>query len=331
MGSVYGLLKRAYDEVGYIEKASSSSLDSKEANKGTANYTKYARDVNKAGLNGCQGQAWCATFQFWLEMQEFGVEEALTHFYMSNDNYCAYNCFETFNKFLEHKATSLVPQVGDLVVFTQSHIGRVVSVSGNNFKTIEGNTSANKYDRNGGMVKEKSYTVGDAKIKGFCHIDYSGESKQESTPQQEISKSVVNNVSRGQNWLNENYESVLKKNCGGLLEVDGSYGSKTRASCVAVWKDLMNRRYGTNLDPSNSNFLSSCKTAAKKANIKKGDSGTFTYVVQLILSAKGYYSGEMDAHFGAGTKGAVSSFQSARGLSVDGIVGSNTWYSLFNS
>ena len=36
----------ALNEIGYIEKASNSNLDSKTANQGSGNYTKYARDLD---------------------------------------------------------------------------------------------------------------------------------------------------------------------------------------------------------------------------------------------------------------------------------------------
>lgn len=38
------LIKTAEAEVGYLEKATNAQLDSKTANAGYNNYTKYARD-----------------------------------------------------------------------------------------------------------------------------------------------------------------------------------------------------------------------------------------------------------------------------------------------
>ena len=38
------------------------------------------QEINNWGLDGCQGQPWCATYQFWLEARIFGVETALKHF-----------------------------------------------------------------------------------------------------------------------------------------------------------------------------------------------------------------------------------------------------------
>lgn len=171
MGSVSGLIKRAEAEIGYIEKASASDLDSKTGNKGTANYTKYSRDINNLGLMGCQAQPWCATFQFWLDVKEFGLDLALDLWHMTKETYVGYNVFETRDCFPENQRVDK-PEIGCLVVFTQSHMGRVVSISGNTFETIEGNTSPAAYDRNGGQVARKTYKVSDNKIDCFLLLDY---------------------------------------------------------------------------------------------------------------------------------------------------------------
>lgn len=142
--------------------------------------------------------------------------------------------------------------------------------------------------------------------------------------------SATDNVGKGQKWLNSNYGTLLKKNLGALLEVDNSYGKESRKAALCVWKDVVNRKYGAKLTTNNFNFYDSCKEAAKMAQIRKGASGTLTYILEFILSAKGYYTGAMDALFGDGLDAAVRTFQKAKGLTVDGIVGPATWYALFN-
>ena len=139
-----------------------------------------------------------------------------------------------------------------------------------------------------------------------------------------------NNVKKGQKWINSCYGATLEKYLGEKLKVDGEYGTKSRAAAVCIWKDVSNRKNGSKLDPSNSNFLSSCKKAAKKVVIKNGASGTFVYLIEFILSVKGYYTGAMDASFGSGLQAAVKAFQKAVGLKADGVVGAETWYKLFN-
>ena len=56
MSAIDKLIQIANAEVGYLEKSSNSQLDSKTANAGTANYTKYWRDIKPE----YQGQPWCA-------------------------------------------------------------------------------------------------------------------------------------------------------------------------------------------------------------------------------------------------------------------------------
>lgn len=173
---------------------------------------------------------------------------------------------------------------------------------------------------------------GDILLYEYHHtaVNLTNGSKSGVTSDAGTAGSEQSNVAKGQKWLNSNYGTLIKKHCGASLVVDGDYGKNTRAACVCVWKDVVNRKYKFSLDPSNSNFLDSSKTAAKKLKLKKGSSGTLVLIAQLILSAEGRYSGKMDADFGDGTKTAVQSFQHSRNLAVDGVIGPDTWYALFN-
>ena len=173
-----GLKNKICLEEGYIEKASAKNLDSKTANKGTNNYTKYSRDVNNNGLMGCQAQPWCGTFQFATEMYEFGKDEALKNWGMNSKNYVGYNCFATYNAFKSRGKVGMTPKLGALVIFNFSHMGRVLDIYSRNgrryYHCAEGNTSANLNDRNGGQVKIKERLCDDlSTVKGFCYIDYS--------------------------------------------------------------------------------------------------------------------------------------------------------------
>lgn len=176
MGMLKLLIDRGIREEGYLEKASKDSLDSKTANRGTGNYTKYSRDVDTWGLMGCQGQPWCNTFQFWLEGKEYGVNEALRHWNMDKNAYTGYNCFATYNAFKRAGRTGMTPQVGAVAIFNFSHSGRVIRIYSEHGKkwwdSLEGNTSSNQSDRNGGQVKIKKRPWKDSSVKGFCYIDY---------------------------------------------------------------------------------------------------------------------------------------------------------------
>jgi peptidoglycan hydrolase-like protein with peptidoglycan-binding domain len=60
------------------------------------------------------------------------------------------------------------------------------------------------------------------------------------------------------------------------------------------------------------------------ALMQQGDRGPDVMALQQRLQQLGYFSARPTGYFGSITKDAVMRFQRARGLSVDGIVGSNT-------
>nr|WP_242822561.1 spore cortex-lytic enzyme [Caloramator australicus] len=60
------------------------------------------------------------------------------------------------------------------------------------------------------------------------------------------------------------------------------------------------------------------------ASYKVGSKGDIVKKIEEKLKALGYFKGNPDNYFGQDTKDAVKRFQRAKGLKVDGIVGSNT-------
>lgn len=162
------LILIAKNEIGYLEKKSSSQLDSKTANAGSANFTKYWRDV----LPEWNGSYWCAVFIAWCFMKAFGLKTAkklLKHWpYV----YCP-----DMQRYFKLNAN---PKVGDIVIFWSSkkkefvHTGLVTAVIGDRFYTIEGNTSgASDVIVNGGGVCAKSYLNSQMPGTKFCTPDYS--------------------------------------------------------------------------------------------------------------------------------------------------------------
>jgi len=77
--AVERLLAAARAETGYLGKATNSQLDSKTANPGSNNYTKYARDLDALGVyNGRKnGYAWCDMFVDWCFIQTFGLAQGM--------------------------------------------------------------------------------------------------------------------------------------------------------------------------------------------------------------------------------------------------------------
>lgn len=139
------------------------------------NHQIFSDIVNSYGLEGCQNQPWCATYQFALELQMCGKEAALRHWNMTEQTYAGYNCFSTEAAFQRAGKTGQTPRVGALVIFRQSHMGRVLSMNATHFVCGEGNTSNKEYDRNGDACAVKTYAWSDPKIRSFCYIDYEGD------------------------------------------------------------------------------------------------------------------------------------------------------------
>ncbi|BDA67792.1 hypothetical protein RIVM261_071620 [Rivularia sp. IAM M-261] len=54
------------------------------------------------------------------------------------------------------------------------------------------------------------------------------------------------------------------------------------------------------------------------------------FLQQLLLSSGLITSQDFNAEFKASTQQAIRTFQSEKGLSVDGIVGANTWLALIS-
>ena len=62
--------------------------------------------------------------------------------------------------------------------------------------------------------------------------------------------------------------------------------------------------------------------------LRQGNKGTQVRVLQWLLNENGFDAGKVDGSFGPNTLKAVKAYQKAKGLSVDGVAGKNTWASL---
>lgn len=236
--AINALIAVAKNEIGYLEKATNAQLDSKTANAGYNNYTKYWRDVYPA----YQGQPWCACQISWDMMTAFGLETAkklLRHWpYV----YCP--------AMRDYFTLYANPQVGDIVIFKHNgvftHTGLVIKVQGDKFWTIEGNTSgASGIVANGGGVCQKSYYNSQLPGTKFCRPDYSivtsiksGSSTNTSTTT--TTKNWIEYGDRGNDV--KNLQAKLNK-VGHNLEVDGICGNAT----VSAIKDFQ-EKYNLTVD-----------------------------------------------------------------------------------
>lgn len=192
------LLQIAEAEVGYVEKASNSQLDSKTANPGSNNYTKYARDLDAIPgfYNGKKnGYAWCDVFVDWLFVQAFGVDRAKA---LLNHGTCGAGCYFSAQYFKNIKRFfTSAPQAGDQIFFKDAsgsmcHTGIVYKVDSSKVYTIEGNTSsAAGVVANGGCVARKEYVIGYSRIAGYGRPAYKQEEKAPSKSVEDIAREVI--------------------------------------------------------------------------------------------------------------------------------------------
>ena len=162
----------------YLEKKSNAYLDDFTKNAGDKNYTKFARDVNNWNQPGCQGQPWCAVYQFWKLVKVFGLTKALQ---IMGGGF--YNC-QSVTRHAKQKGTwHSTPKKGALIIFRNGlHIGSVNSYDATYVYTNEGNTSsAPGVVANGGACRNKKYKLTDSAIDGYVWIDYGTTEDQKST------------------------------------------------------------------------------------------------------------------------------------------------------
>ena len=167
------VIKIAEGEVGYLEKKSNKDLESKTANVGYNNYTKYGKWI------GANGDYWCASFLSWNFYKAYGTDMGKKLLCGSYSAACE-TIRGNFVKKKKYYTDMTKAKPGDVIFFKgtrhagANHIGLIVSVVGSKITTIEGNSSgAHGVIDNGGGVVKKSYTIPDSKIMGYGSPDFS--------------------------------------------------------------------------------------------------------------------------------------------------------------
>lgn len=257
--AINDVINVASKEIGYIEKNDDKNLDDPTAGAGYGNYTKYWRDI---GLNSWEGQPWCAAFISWCFMKAFGKEMAeklLRHW--------PYTYCPTMASLFTLNAN---PQKGDIVIFYRNgefvHTGLVISVNGDKFTTIEGNTSGGtSIQADGGRVCRREYYNSNLPGTKFCTPDYSlvkkilsGDNSTTTTPAEKEPDTTVKwqgivnrNAAKVRTWAGSEYKEVSFSPLSKNTEVGVVYtlkDSKNRDYYYIKYKDKFGFIYGKFVD-----------------------------------------------------------------------------------
>lgn len=234
------LIKIAEAEIGYHEKASNSNLDSKTANSGNKNFTKYGRDLFNAGFfNGNKnGADWCAQFPTWCVWKLTGKNKKKTEYILCVGGDLSAGCGFALKYYKAAGRFDKTPKVGDQIFFkynlndtsyTADHTGIVVRVTDKLIETIEGNS--------GNEVRRKVYQFNDKTIIGYGHPRYDAEPKKtviKEVKTVDIAMPILRKGSSG--GAVKTLQRLLRQleyvNSDGktLIIVDGSFGSNTDAA-----------------------------------------------------------------------------------------------------
>lgn len=315
--TVKWLIEIALAEVGYPEKASNDNLDSMTENAGSANFTKYARDLFRAGYyNGNkQGFPWCDPYVDWTFWKACDENKEKAEYIQCQTGNLGAGCGWSLKYFKAAGRLDMNPKLGDQIFFkytddssTADHTGIVVGLTATTVQTVEGNS--------GNKVSLRTYSRNYYAIIGYGHPRYDVETDVKTTPVKPSKPTItgrIDTVKEVQIWLNNNYAAGLS--------LDGLYGSYTkRALTRALQKEL-------GLIPDGI-YGKKSRAAAKKNNLKKGSKGALVKVLQGFLVCHGYKSAYVDGSFGTGTEKALKSCQTAYKLTADGVAGSNTFAAL---
>lgn len=169
---------------------------------------------------------WCCAF-VWDVFRMAGLSEL---FYGGKKTaYCptVESYYRSIGRFFDY------PQVGDLALFNWNggrvaqHIGIVESVDGNNFVSIEGNTSVTSND-NGGSVMRRQRKV--SQCTGFARPNYGSASVPKQDPVNTTDYPTLRVGDAGA-WVNLCQNAMTLR--GYPVEVDGTFDNEMRSQVVS--------------------------------------------------------------------------------------------------
>jgi len=137
------------------------------------------------------------------------------------------------------------------------------------------------------------------------------------------------------NFRTTNEASALMATGQFVLLDTKEYTSNTRGDYLLEGDIAVTRTQGHTVVVLNDGAKASAGAQADKPVLRKGDKGAAVTELQRALKALGYNLGAygpakdgVDGDFGAATKSCVKKFQKAKKITIDGIVGPQTWSKL---
>ncbi len=113
------------------------------------------------------------------------------------------------------------------------------------------------------------------------------------------------------------------------LVVDGIFGNLTKEAVIAFQKQSVGLTADGIVGPQTWGVVDRiARTTLYRATLYFGSTGEDVEYLQKWLNAAGFGSLVVDGIFGVATEEAVKKFQKYYGLTVDGIVGPQTWATL---
>lgn len=126
------------------------------------------------------------------------------------------------------------------------------------------------------------------------------------------------------NSIIRNIQSILNARYGAGLDVDGIWGPSSQKALIRALQTELNMNYGAGLIVDG---IFGPRTKAAIRNLSQGSRGNLVWILQSGLFVKGFETA-LDSVFGPNTAAQVRAFQSANGLTTDGIAGPNTFEAL---
>lgn len=284
------VLHIALAEVGYLEKKSNSQLYSKTANAGSANYTKYGKEMHDLYPSVMDyPAAWCDAFVDWCFYKAYGITNAKGMIGGSFNDYtpASAQLYKAKNAWYTSD-----PKPGDQIFFKNStriyHTGLVYQVDNTYVYTIEGNTSGTSgVIANGGGVCKKKYKRSYSKIAGYGRPNYASDNPNSSSTEQAATAA----------YTHKQFIKEVQTAIGAA--VDGIAGPKTLSKTITV-----------------------SKTKNRTHSVVKP--------IQKYLNSLGYSCGTVDGIAGSRFHHAVMAYQKAMGCTVDGEITARnrTWKKL---